>query len=476
MALALAFRVLFMLAMPRVLDTADAVHYLEAAKHLSAGSFLKHDPKIPVLYPALGAMLSWLLSDFEQACTAVSLLASVLAIWPLHTLAFHLHGRAVARLAGVTLAIWPWMADYGCRVGNEALGLFCWLWAVVCFASAQHKGARAMALAAVPFFALHLTRAEGLVLWSAAPLGAALLVPAPFRGWLRRLLPFLVSSLVLLGINTLYVRAHTGAATANYRIRFIVQEFDWLRFGDTAQKILFDVYPVMLGPVLLLFLGAGFFGPKLNSDSVKRRAQLTWYLLFFVLVQTVASWFVLSPAPRYLMAPIAVLSLWSAAGMVAVSQQCGSAITRALPAAALVLTMLFNAAVTVGSEHLGRSPREPREYKLAGEWMRANLEPGLVFTRKPQAAYYAGMPSTGPAQEDSLERALERARQAGARYLLVDERYGIPGMRPLLQPQNAPDSLRLLCLFDEYPQARVVLYEWNDTNKNQPLTPNQAPR
>jgi hypothetical protein len=95
--------------------------------------------------------------------------------------------------------------------------------------------------------------------------------------------------------------------------------------------------------------------------------------------------------------------------------------------------------------------------------MAKNLEKGLILTRKPQIGFYAAMPATGPGAEDSIEDAVARARAAGARYLVVDERYTAklaPGLAPLLDPENAPSSLRLLHgSLSPYEEGRVVVYE-----------------
>jgi len=70
LVLALALRLAVMLAMPRVLDTADAIHYLDAARKLVAFDWFGLDPKIPLLYPALTAIL--------YPLTGLSLIAAVL--------------------------------------------------------------------------------------------------------------------------------------------------------------------------------------------------------------------------------------------------------------------------------------------------------------------------------------------------------------------------------------------------------------
>ncbi|MBX3176176.1 MAG: glycosyltransferase family 39 protein [Candidatus Hydrogenedentes bacterium] len=460
--LAAACRLLFLLAMPRVLDSADAIHYVETAARLASGDFFGYDPKIPIFYPLLGAFASLVFADMEQACRAVSLVASVLTVIPVYLLARDLHGTAPARIAGLIFALWPWLIDYASRVSTEATAVLLWTGGVWLFARGMRRGGAAVAGAAACFFALSLTRPEGLfVLLATAGALPVLCGWRERRAW-RRFAAFAGLAALLVIANTFYVRALTGQTTANYRAGFIVEEFAYQRFVQTAVETFSDVIPVMLGPLLFLFLGVGFF----QARDRARDPRLEATVLFFAAAQWGLSLFVLSPAPRYLMAPLIVLSMWSACGMHLAAGQIRAWRARPawlarLPLVAVILFFLGHAAITVGSEHLGRRPREPREYKEAGLWMAANLTPGLIFTRKPQVGFYAGMPSTGPAPDDSLAEALDRARAAGAAYVVVDERYTaamVPGLRPLLDPAAEHPGLRRLKTFESYPESRVVVY------------------
>jgi 4-amino-4-deoxy-L-arabinose transferase-like glycosyltransferase len=461
--LALAYRLLFLLAVPRVLDTADAIHYVETAASLASGNLLGHDPKIPLFYPLLGALYSKLfVADLEWACRMVSFTASTLLVIPVYLLGRDLHGRPAARVAGLIVALWPWLADYGCSVSTESLAALLWVTGVLLFTRGARQGGGALYGGAAALFALSLTRPEGLfILLCAAPATAILLWPLD-RIRARRPTLFALLCAALIVANTIYNRFLVGEATANYRIGFIVAEFDWMRFVHTAVETVSDVVPVMLGPVLFLFLGVGFFHPRATS----RDGRLEATVLLFALAQWGVSLFVLSPAPRYLMAPLIILSLWSACGMVLASARLaqarrGARLLRTLPLLALIAFFLMHAAITLGSEHLGRRPREPREYKEAGRWMAEHLSPGLIFTRKPQVGYYAKMPSTGPVPEENLTQSLERARRAGARYVVVDERYTAamaPALAPLLDPSKAPAGLVHQQSFDTWPACRVVIY------------------
>jgi len=460
--LALAYRLVFLLAMPRVIDTADAVHYLETARALAQGDVFGYDPKIPFFYPLLGALASFVIHDLEWACRIVSFVASVLLIVPVYGLTRALHGIAAARLAAAAVAIWPWFADYGCRVSTESTAVFLWLTLAWLAPIAMRRGGGALAWAIAAGSALAWTRAEGVFVFGVAVAAAAFIARTTPGAW-RRWAIFAGAFIVWLVVNTIYTRQLTGAATASYRLGFIVQEFEAARFAHTALSASSDVLPVMLGPVLLVFLGVGLFRPR--PEPRDARAEL--FVLAVAATQWLATASVLSPAPRYLMAPIAVLAGYASYGIVVVTRQLAAspqtAKFRALPALALFAFLLLHTGVTVGAEWMGERPREPREYKIAGEWMREHLEPGLVFTRKPQVAWYAGMASTGPAVDDSLADALKRAEEAGAAYIVVDQRYAVPGMRPLLDSANPPPPLELLFEFDAIPEARIVVYGWADS-------------
>ena len=476
LAIALAFRLVFLLAMPRVIDSPDAMHYLKVAKQFSEGDFLHFYERIPLLYPALCALAGFATGDLEWAGRIVSLTASVLLIVPIYCWSRSLHGRRVAWLAALIVAIWPWLADYGCRVAPEALASLLWFSAVWAFARCLRTGRGWLVSAPLLFFALHLTRPEGTFLMLAAPVGGLLLIDKDKRGTVRRLLIFVAISAALLALYAVFMRMAIGRPTITGRVPSVDAGFRHLIFergpqlAQTFTKMLGEVIPVMLGPYLLLFAGVGLFRPVVpggDQDTPTRDVRLELLLVYFCAVQWTLAVLSTYAEPRYLMPVIIAVSLWSARGLVLVAGQAralpaGRLLVR-LPAAGVVCLMLFGAAVAVAPPYFGRLSREPYEYKLTGKWMKENLEPALVLTRQPQIGFYAGMATTGPARDDTPEQALSRAREAGARYLVVDERYiptKCPGLASLLDPHNAPNGLRLLKDdISPYANGRVVVYE-----------------
>ena len=469
-ALALGYRLAFLIAMPRVVDSADAIHYIGVANTFASGSFRGFDLSIPILYPALCALARLVVHDTETACRVVSLVASTALPAAVYLLVRAMHGRTVALLAGLTVSIWPWLADYGCRIAPEALATTLWFLSVYALARGLREGKWWVAAAALLFFTLHLARPEGTFLLLAAPVGGVILCAGgPHKRNLLRLIPIVAISAVLLAGYVVFMREATGLAALNPRMRvptdtlrhvFILRGEETLR---TALSTWSETLPIMLGPYLLLFAGLGMFG----ASDRPRDVRLELVVAFYGLVQWGAAIASTYPEPRYLMPTVVAVSLWSARGLV-MAADAARALDRGrwlrhAPVGGLIAMMLAGTLVTVLPEHLGRVPRMPREYKRAGLWMKENLAKGLVLTRKPQVGFYADMPTTGPAIEDTVSDAVARARRVGARYLVVDERYTatmVPGLAPLLDPANAPPGLRMVREdLSPYPEARIVVYE-----------------
>ncbi|HOE66192.1 MAG TPA: glycosyltransferase family 39 protein [Candidatus Hydrogenedentes bacterium] len=468
-AAAFLCRALFAIAMPRVLDSADAIHYVSLAEDYAKGQWKTLGPRIPPLYPALGALMRPAAPDMEWALRWVSLVASSLLPIPVYLLARMLHGSATARIAASMVAIWPWLIDYGTRVGPEALASLLWFTAIYALARALLDGGPWTFAAPVAFFALHLARPEGTFLLLAAPIAATFLCARNGEGRWKRLLPFLVISTVLLTIYAAYLKTVTGSFALSGRAPDLggALAHALLNRGEQTVRafntLMGNVIPVMLGPYVLLFIGVGLFTP-----SPQRNFRLEGFVLFFACLQWALATLSTFAEPRYMMSFLIVAYIWGARGFAIVTQRAAASprfrALRAAPLTIYALIMLHGMAFTLLPEHFGHLPLDPREYKTAGLWMRANLEPGLILTRKPQIGYYAHMPTQGPDAKASLTDILRDARATQARYIVVDERYTanmIPALRPLLDPAHAPPGLRLVRAdLSPYPNARIVIYTW----------------
>ncbi|HIJ73877.1 MAG TPA: hypothetical protein HPP83_07230 [Candidatus Hydrogenedentes bacterium] len=466
LVLALAYRIGFFLAMPRVIAV-DAIRYAETAQQLGAGDFPGLDIRIPMLYPAICALVHGFVGDLELACRLVSLMASALLVAPVYVLARALHGLRAARIAALVVSIWPWLADFGSRVAPESLYVLLWFSSLWAFARSIRHGGWWLLAAPASFFLLHLCRPEGTFLLLAAPLGGLILCARTKNHSTRRLVPYILISGVLLAGYACAIWAVSGDVTIAPRVPSVGAGAQFLYDRGllvlrSLATLMNEQLPVMLGVVLLLFAGAGFFA---RGERV-RDGRLESFVLFFAVAQLCLAAASSYAHPRYIMPLIVCVLLWSARGIDLVSGQArglahGRLLGR-LPVAAVVAFMGLAAAGAVAHERLAPVPQTPREYKIAGLWMKRNLEPGLVMVRKPQIGYYADMPTVGPADGVGISETVALARKCGARYLVIDERYTarmIPGLAPLLDPKNAPAALELIKAdLSPYPTARVVVY------------------
>jgi hypothetical protein len=466
--LALAVRLAFLALVPRVIDSADTILYLEAARPFPPDLTYAASMRIPPLFSTLTSLVHLALGDLAWSGRLVSLAASSLLPWPVYRLSSAMHGRRPALVAGLTVALWPWLADYGLRAVPEALAVTLWFAGAYALVRTLRDGGAWPFLAALAYGALYLTRPEGLFVLMAAPFAALPLCIASPDARARRLLPFAAVAALTVLAGVALTRLSGGPATVSTRLgdpasvaRFVLAD-SGLTLARTALATWADALPVMLGPLLLVFAGAGLFMRDAARDG---RTEATLALL--ALAQWALAIASTYPEPRYLMAVVVAVSLWSARGIALATARAAmlprARALRVAPVAALVLMMLAGYAVETAQARLRPLPKLPYEYRLAGEWMRDHLEPGLVVTRKPQVGFYAGMPTTGPAPDESLDAMLNRVRAAGARYLVVDQRYTsriAPALGPLLDPTRAPPGLRLLHDgLSPYPGGKVVIYE-----------------
>lgn len=466
---AFALRLGYLILSGRVIDMADAIHYINMAKGFAGGDFVNFDENLPVLYSILGALGFLAAEDWEWAFWGVSLASSTLLVVPIYFLAEELHGGRTARISVFFVGCWPWLVDYGSRIAPEALAVTLWFGAVWLLYRGIQGSRWALAFAPLAFFALHLTRPEGTFLMLGSPLAGLILCYGQDRGhWVR------------LGVHTLIVGVLTagyayamqeivGTATVSYRAPMSGDLLDYFRRGavplaETFIELSFNVIPIMLGPFLLMFFGVGFFR---YSDSA-RKPRLEAFILFFCLLQWAMALANFSPAPRYLMTVIVAFSLWSCKG-VELLQHRGfywrrHRWMRFLPVSIIGVSFLLGMADPIARQYLGAMSATPVEYKVAGRWMAENLEPGVIFCRKPQVGYYADMPTIGPDVSHSPVELVDLAKEHGIRYFVYDKRYSadiLPGLRSMLDTSVEHEHYQLLKGdLSENPDTQIVIYEF----------------
>lgn len=465
-ACAFAVRLAFYLVTPQVIDSADSILYLDAAENISKGTLIAVYPRIPLLYPALVAGAAQCISETETAAVLLSLMAGTLLTPVVFLLSNVLHGRNSARLSALTVTLWPWLIDYSTRVAPEALYALCWFLSVLLLIMAMRKGGAYQYMLAVCLVALYLSRPEGILIVIAVLL-TGLVFGTSWKLAALRLLPSVSLLAVVVPAHLLLI--HKLSTITGIPPRFSVSSVEYslmMRGGESLRAgalLLFRTLPVMIGPVLGLLAAIGVIARGPYPRDSQAESAVAWAAL----AQFAAAALSTFPEPRYVMACVIAIGLWSGRGGAMLAHLAGASarwrLLRVTPAIAIVLMMMLGLAQNILPPMLGRMSYKPLEYKIAGQWMKANLTPGLIMSRKPQVGYYAHMPTSGPAPEDTLEDIRERIIGAGMRYVVVDERYStkmIPALVPLLDPSRAPRWLRLLKSdLSPYPDARVLIYE-----------------
>lgn len=460
-AAGLALRAVYWAATQRVIDSPDALFYLAAGSDFPVNREAITARALPVLYPFLVSCVHLFLPSTELAARLVSLAGSSLAVGLVFVLARRMHGRTAARYAAFITAGMPWLIDYGTRVATEALALPLFVGGVLATAyAARRRAGWAGLLPAGAFFLVHLARPEGTFLLLAAPIGVAL--GASDRRWRRAgIALFWVAA--FLAVQGAVGQIMAGAPIVNNRLSDPAASLAYLRERmdlvlAAASNLYLKKLPLMVGPVLGIFALMGLFGPGRRAVRIERT------LAFFMLVQAAIVPLSGYAEPRYLMPVVVGAGFWSARGMAFTARLLARSVPRMRGAPAVLVGVVFGLGLAhaYASNALGPLPALPYEYRIAGEWLGANHPKGLILSRKPQVGYYAGMATTGPASEDSIAEAVQRAQRVNARYLVVDERYTVklvPGLAPLLDPAKAPASLCLLHAgLSPYPTGRIVLY------------------
>ncbi len=474
-SLSLLGRLAYSLALKPVLDSADAVLYLQTAENLFHGNLAQINTRIPLLYPALTALVRFLMGDIEFCAIAIALIASSLIPLSVYWLARDLFDLTTARIAGVLTAFWPWLVDYGSRVAPESLATLIWLSAIGCLCRAGQGKRKWLVFAVLLFFALHLCRPEGTFLLLFSPIMlAGLLAHYRPKNSLLLLGGMLGAYLALFLAQMAFTRWAWGIVQVNPRVPHLADSLQhtfgvrgdaWLRAGlDLWSRVL----PTMIGPYLLMFVGVGLVWGI--EGAFPRKPEMEVSVGTLCGCQFVLAALSTYPEPRYVMPVVVTSVLWASRGLGITAYRLKT-LSRIpgvnfLPLAFALFLFLMGTFQALLPEYRG-TPRLPREYKIAGMWMKEQLPPGLILTRKPQIGFYAGMPTTGPAVDDTVTSLVDRARRTGARYVVIDERYTTalsPGLKALLDPRHAPETFR--CIRDDlspYPNARVVIYEVVDT-------------
>lgn len=242
----------------------DAVQYILALRHFDIAKHQPHPPGNP-LYILVGRGAQRVIGDPNQALVAVSIVASVVAVWATALLGARLIGRAAGLWAGLLLAINPLFWFYGevalSYAPEVAVGA---LAALAAWHAARHPSWRAALLVGVVFALAGGVRPTvlpllGLLwlfsLWRLSWQDRAVAVGATTAGCLAWLIPLLALSG---GPRAYWTQLHRLTV-------FSVEPTSVLVYGPTAHWL-----HNLLGVVAAMLVALNLFGLLVALALVRR--------------------------------------------------------------------------------------------------------------------------------------------------------------------------------------------------------------
>ncbi len=375
-----------------------ALQYIPAAKLFYHGAYLQAllQPQLP-LYPFLISILSHLTGDFELAGQLISILFSLLAVFPLYFIAKSLFGPRPAFWTTVLYLINPLMLESSVDVLQEGVVIFFFFFSVYfSLRFLQEEKKRWLIWTVVFAIAGGLVRIGALVVLVVLGLWLGYEV---LRGRLRErklAYRYLWVLVAVAGITLIFVVPGVLGwefliTKKPYKLiegifcRWFVYEWPSLsQIGGSALSIvgrfIEKSYPL---PFLLALFGL-WWRIKAREFSAEER-----YLALLIGVLIIILFPNLYASGRYHLPAIFLSYLWAGFGFVKIRELIEGRFTRypglssVIPVIILLVTVL---PISLQPQRLDKIGR-----KEVGLWLRERtLAPPLILTDDPRVAYYAG--------------------------------------------------------------------------------------
>lgn len=415
--------------------TMDSPLYVEMAEHLRGGPAVSGPAHHG--YPALVALLSFVVPGRELPARALSMLAGVALIPLVHAVARRRAGPWGGALAAALVALHPLIAVYSGAVMTESLFLaILALGLLLAEARRPFWGGLALGLG-------YAVRPEALVIAA----GAALL-----SGWRRgartvlgfaaAAVPYMVLLSVMAGGPTISPKSvllrpgfenwrqaewrlddstRTTPApprTLGARIRWAAPAIarDYLPQLTRHLKRVLEVWPV---PLLALSL----VGLAIRAGPV---AAPLFYPFALALLAV-------PDDPRFALILVPSLAVLAAGAVERLAGAWRVRIVRGLAVVVCLAGLWFCWMGRPGLEAWAFDDGPMPELRMAGEWLASHGEPGsTVMDRKSYVAYFAHMHHVSLPDND-LDAVVDYAQRTGVDYLVAEE-YVAETLRPQLRP------------------------------------------
>lgn len=365
------------------------------------------------LYPMLLGLTSFLISDYELAGRAISLVLGTLTI----PLSFYLGRLVYDERAGLTLALFvavhPYMIHLSGEVLTDALFYFIFTALVLCsLAALSRQSISLMWVAGIIALIAFLTRPGPIIVWGFITLWALY----HSRGSLRKGFAVAGSTVLLLMVLGLLVITGDpgGTATSGSPLLNVLAPVSSVSSSHSSMgvKLIKFVQELPQGityPFLFLFI-LGLAKSRREGLSPSERG---------ILVATVPLWLsylVVSPSERYFTHAMAPALVFAVAGFAHLNEWSRSK----LKARAGLVTAILVFAIIAMQLPRGFVELHPKRLpeKLAGHWILEHEGSGRTIiadsgvTAFYARGYFVGVP------EKSLREAIDYGKQMGAEYIV----------------------------------------------------------
>jgi len=504
LGLAIGFR-LFLFFLSDYAISPDSQAYIRNAQFIRDFKWENITESRPLFYPAMIALVSKIVSDYELSGSLVSLFFSAILVIPVFYLGREIFDSKTAFWASLMVIFYPWFTLYSFQVLTESayvtlvlLGLlFGWL-------GFKKNDVSFFSLSALFFGLVYLTRTEGLtyapfmVLAILMTLGRRLLSLKR----LKILLAFIITYLIISAPYLIFLHKKTGSWLPSGHIQFMAVHIEegtefqdmkpaetygflkkkWkpflLKYIKNLRNSLIYGLPTLINPFLLVLLGLGLFKRPWQGESGRGRLYLSLMVLPPFLTTTVSH-----VNPRYYLVVVPILILFVAQGALEMQKWMETTIqqekglpcllkrilsTQLLIPLVVVICFGLMAIFPLFRESFNLMPIYGIEYKETGLWLRENTpKEAIILSQKGQIDYYAQRQALSirfpgnKRQSLTLDQVLSLASDPTKEYyLIIDERWKarLTELSFLLNEERAPPSLESVYINTKHPKAKVVVY------------------
>jgi len=407
-----------------------ALQYIPVAKLFYEGEYLQalSQPQLP-LYPFLISLLSHVTGSFELSGQLISIIFSLLAVFPLYLIGKSLFGPRPAFWTTVLYLINPLMFECSVDVLKEGLLVFLLLSSVYCSLRFLQEGKGQWLIWTVVFALVGaLVRMNTLVVL--AVMGGWLGYGLIRRMWEKRkpVHRYLWAVIVFMGIVlALIITGMWGweflvgkkpyIIISHFFSRWFVYESPSLsHIGEGIVRIIGRfLEKAYLVPLVLALFGLG------QRIKTKEFGAEEKYLALLIGALIVILFPNLYASGRYHLPAIFLLYVWAGFGFAKIAEWVQRRFARYPGLAAVIPVIIILGAMLAFCLQPQRLDKIGR--KEVGLWLREqSLSSPLIITNIPRVAYYAGGEYLPMPPKATPQRIVRAGKKKGADYLVMEEK------------------------------------------------------